>query len=389
MKLKCCSFGEMCRDILANKSRIIMFGAGVLGQITTPEILKLYGVESFVDCYIDNDEGKWNDSVEMFGRHIKIQSPSYLKGCNSNTIILINISRYAEVLKQLEGMECTKGMSGYIMAVMCIHNFCSKLSGGEPVLSKEPLIPKKIHYMWLGKKQLPRNLQKCIDSWKRFCPDYEIIQWNEDNYDVGRNQYMYDAYQSGAYGFVPDYARLDILYRHGGIYMDTDVEVIRNIDALLYQEAFCGVEKWQVINFGGCSGAVKAHSMIEQFLQEREKIRFLDDSGNQNKNTCGFYDTKIALKDGYRVNGKTQNINGMNIYAYDYFHPYDYASGHTNITSNTYSIHRFSGGWLDEKMKQVNKRTAEEYDRVYRMCLSSNFKTKDGGLADVITSGNR
>lgn len=371
MILKCSSFDEMRQFILRGKYKIVMFGAGVVGQVTVPEILASYGLVPYIDCYIDNDDKKWNDDIEILGRKLKINSPAYLKGCAKDTVLLINISRFAEILRQLEAMECTKNMAAYIMPMMCIHNFCSESSEGEPVLLRKPAIPKKIHYMWFGGKKLPDSLQRCMDSWKKYCPDYEIIRWDEDNYDIRKNDYMRAAYDEGAFGFIPDYARLDILYQYGGIYMDTDIELIRNIDSLLCQEAFCGVEKWQVINFGGCSGAVKKHPMIEKFIREREGICFFDASGNQNRMTCGFYDTKTALKSGYKINGKTQCVGGMNIYAYDYFHPYDYMSRRTNITEHTYSIHQFSGGWLEESMRAANEQTAKQYDDIYRMCLAN------------------
>ena len=196
-----------------------------------------------------------------------------------------------------------------------------------------------------------------------------MIRWDESNYDISKNRYMEQAYEAGAYGFVPDYARLDILYEHGGIYMDTDVEVIRNLDDMLYQQAFCGVEKWQTINFGGCSGAVKGHKAVGQFLDERKKIAFLNEDGSQNKNTCGFYDTKVALRNGYKINGKTQNVMGMNIYAFDYFHPYDYMSGQTVETGNTYTVHRFNGGWMNERMRQENINAVKVYNEIYQKCM--------------------
>ena len=140
--------------------------------------------------------------------------------------------------------------------MMCLMNFHKQDVCGIIKEYRKQMIPKKIHYMWLGGKEIPRNLQLCIDSWKKYCPDYEIVQWNESNYDIGKNKYMKMAYENKKYGFVPDYARLDILYNYGGIYMDTDVEVVRSLDDLLYQSAFCGVEKWQTINFGGCSGCL-------------------------------------------------------------------------------------------------------------------------------------
>lgn len=365
MRIECCDFGTLANYIINSNKRFVMFGSGVIGQITTPEILRDNNMLKYLDCYLDNDVHKWGDFVEIDTNKYEIKSPSYLNSCGDNTAILINISRFADVLEQLKGMSCTKNMTAFILPMMCIHNFCSDKSGGEPVLSDVSLIPKVIHYMWLGKKPIPSNLQKCIDSWKKYCPDYEIREWNEDNYDINKHPYMKQAYEKRAYGFVPDYARLDILYNHGGFYLDTDVELKKSLDELRYQEAFVGVEKWQVVNFGGCSGSVKGHPMIKKFLDARQNIFYCDEFGNQNKNTCGFYDTQVILNEGYKINGMTQNINGMNIYAYDYFHSYDYMSGITNETENTYSIHWFNGGWMDDKMKKANEESSRRYLELY------------------------
>lgn len=373
MNIICTSFREMSERIKAKNSRVAFFGAGVLGQVVAPEIFKNCGVLDNLLCYLDNDSSKWGIDVDVYGKTISVMSVDSLKQFGDNTVIILNISRYAEVIEQLESMDCTKKMDCYLMGMMCVHNFCLKESSGELMLCDEPVIQKKIHYMWLGRKELPDNLKKCIESWKKYCPDYEIIEWNEDNYDLDKHPYMKDAYNAGAYGFVPDYARLDILYEHGGIYMDTDVELKKNLDPLLYQEAFCGVEKWQVLNFGGCSGATKGNRTIKRFLDERKKIMFIDESGKENKLTCGFYDTKVAIDLGYELNGKTQSIEGMNIYASDYFHPYDYMSGSLNVTNNTYSVHWFNGGWLDEESRLANKRTAEKYNDLYKRALSARI----------------
>lgn len=369
MILKCTTFEQMKREIIGQDMSITVFGAGAIGTVTVPEILQQYGLLERVLFYIDNSAAAQGQKLDIKNRAVDIEPAGRLSSMKENTAVIIAISRYAAVLEQLQNIPNVENMTCYIMPMMCIHNFCNCASEGVPVLTDKPLIPKKIHYMWLGKKAMPDNLQKCIDSWKKYCPDYEIIRWDESNYDISKNSYMKDAYEAGAYGFVPDYARLDILHQHGGLYMDTDVEVIRNLDDLLYQEAFCGVEKWQVINFGGCSGAVKGNSAILQFLKAREKLSFFNSDGSKNKNTCGFYDTNVVLGNGYKINGKTQNIMGMNIYASDYFHPYDYMSGQTARTEHTYSIHRFNGGWLDDKMRQENAKAAKEYDRVYRECM--------------------
>ncbi|MEY8266586.1 glycosyltransferase [Lachnospiraceae bacterium 64-25] len=373
MILKCTSFEQMSEEIIKQNRSVVIFGAGVIGTVTAPEVLKQQGLLARVRFYIDNNSKMWGTKLEVQGRRVEILPVDKLAQIKENISVIVAISRYAEALEQLSALPCGEQLVCYFMPMMCIHNFCSGISKGSPLLTKQPCIPKRIHYMWLGKKEIPLKLQKCIESWKQFCPDYEIIRWDESNYDLSQNSYMQEAYRAGAYGFVPDYARLDILYRYGGIYMDTDVEVIRSLDTLLYQEAFCGVEKWQVLNFGGCSGAAKGNQMILKFLKERERIPFLNADGSQNKNTCGYYDTKTAIKNGYELNGKTQNISGMNIYAYDYFHPYDYMSGQTLKTENTYTIHRFNGGWLDEKMKAANENAARKYEDLYQSAISNEI----------------
>lgn len=371
MILKCTSLELMNKEMIERDMSIVVFGAGVIGTVTVPELLRQYDLWDRVLFYIDNSCREHRKAVNIGNKAVDVRPADQLNNVGKNTAIIIAISRYAEVLKQLEKMPCTDDMIVYIMPMVCIHNFCSSISDGLPLLEDKPLIPKKIHYIWLGKKPIPDNLQKCINSWKRYCPDYEIIRWDESNYDISKNDYMKQAYEAGAYGFVPDYARLDILYQYGGIYMDTDVEVVKSLDDMLYQRAFCGVEKWQTINFGGCSGAVKGHEALRQLLDYRKNSSFLCEDGSQDKTTCGYYDTKVALRNGYVMNGKTQNIMEMNIYAFDYFHPYDYMSRQIIRTKNTYTIHWFNGGWLDEKMRQDNINTANEYDRIYQKCIKN------------------
>ncbi|MBR1460567.1 hypothetical protein IJ596_02890 [bacterium] len=370
MYLKCNYFNQISKEIKKNNKKIVMFGVGVIGQIIAPQVVKDYGLLEYIDCYIDNDIKKWKNKVSICGKTVNIKSPEYLQECSKNTVIMLNISRFYEVLNQLAQMECTSEMDCYIFSMLCVHNYCLQESIGEIKLSDKPLIPKKIHYMWLGKKMIPDSLKKCIESWKRYCPDYEIIEWNEDNYDVSKHPYMEEAYEAGDYGFVPDYARLDILYTHGGIYMDTDEELFRSLDTLLYQEAFCGVEKWQDISFGACAGSIPGHPMVKKFLDARESLHFINSDGSFNRNTCGFYDTPTALNNGYMINGKCQTIGGLNIYGYDYFVPYDYMTGVCNKTKNTYSVHWYSGGWLDDMTRRANRVTAEKYEKIYRKCLA-------------------
>ncbi len=369
MNIICTSLKKMAKKITDMRSYVVLFGAGAIGRISTPMILRDYGLLDRVECYVDNNAKAWGEHINVCGKELEVRSPKVIEEHPSNLAIILNISRYTDILNQLETMKLSDDVACYLMPMMLVHNYCFEKSNGQSNKSTEQLIPKKLHYMWLGGAELPDTLKKCIDSWEKYCPDYEIIRWDENNYDIDKHPYMKAAYTAKAYGFVPDYARLDILYNEGGIYLDTDVEIKRNIDDLLFQEAFCGVEKWQIINFGGMSGAVKGHPMVKKFLDAREDILFINPDGSQNRNTCGYYDTKVALDNGYRIDGTTQCINGMNIYAYDYFHPYDYMTGSLNMTENTHSVHWFNGGWLDDKMREANKESQRAYEKLYKEAL--------------------
>lgn len=369
MILKTGSFDGMARDIIDNDSRIVIFGVGVVGSTITPEIIREYNLQDRLFCCIDNDKARWNTFIKMCGRDIEILSPSILSKLDGAVTVLVTISRYGSAYEQISNMPGTENYSCYIIPSLCIRNFRSKGNRGVIKTSDVPLIPKKIHYMWLGGTEIPDGLQQCIESWKRFCPDYEIIRWDESNYDVHKNQFIADAYVNGKFGMVPDYARLEILYEHGGIYFDTDVELKKNIDDLLYQEAFCSVEKWQVLNWGGCSGAVKGHPSLVPFLEKWAKRSLIREDGSLDSISSGLIDTSVALRAGYRINGLNQTINGLNIYSYDYFHPYDYMSGKLDMTNDTFSIHHFHGGWLDDQARADNEAAMKNYDELMQSAI--------------------
>ena len=141
-------------------------------------------------------------------------------------------------------------------------------------MSCENRIPKIIHYCWFGKGEKSNLAKQCISSWKEKLKGYEIIEWNENNYDVNRHTYTAEAYKNRKYGFVTDVARLDILYEHGGIYMDTDVTLLKNLDELLYQRGFIATEKWGNVNTGGGCGFTKGHPILKDLIDYRDKFHF-------------------------------------------------------------------------------------------------------------------
>lgn len=364
MKLKNFSYNELAEKIKRERKNIIVYGAGMIGQIVVPDLLKRFHLEEYLLFYVDADPYRQRKKVVAGDCEYETKSLEELQiYCrrNKNGMILITNSHFEPVVKSLDAFTELDGVEACIVPVMQIAESKRHVNPAPARMSEKPLIPKVIHYCWFSGNGMPEKFKRCIESWKKYCPDYEIRRWDESNYDINKNPYMKEACKHHKWGFIPDYARLDILYQYGGIYMDTDVELVRSLDELLYQSAFCGVEKWGNINMGGCSGAVAGHPMIEKMRKAREKVSFIREDGGLNLETCGVYETVPFIAEGMRVDNRVQIINGMTVYSSDYFSPYDYVSGELAMTENTFSIHHFNGGWLDEKEKEQRKKTVEKY----------------------------
>ena len=234
---------------------------------------------------------------------------------------------------------------------------------------KQNNIPKIIHYCWFGKNLYSEDVIKCIESWKKYLPEYEIKKWDESNYDVNKCQFIKEAYEQKKWAFVSDYARLDIIYNYGGIYLDTDVEVIKSFDDLLDNEAFFGFELSTYINSGLGFGAKKKNNIIKENFEYYNNLKFINEDGTLNMINCPSITTNIFKKYGVKLNNKFQVINNVAIYPPEYFCPMSYYTGELNITENTHSIHRYSMSWLDEKTKRW-KRREQKLARIIGIKLS-------------------
>ena len=370
MVLKFDSFDKIREYVNKKETPVVIYGAWMIGQIIMTYIVVEYGIVDKLLFYVDGDSKKQNETIHIGNRNIEIKSLDVLPDIPKDAVILITTSNYTGVISMLNTIEELRENIVAIIPVILALNAEQMPDSSMITESKKFNIPKKINYCWFSGNPMPDYLNKCIESWKKFCPDYEIIRWDEDNYNVEKNLYMKQAYEAKKWGFVPDIARLDILYNYGGLYIDTDVEVIRNLDDLLKYEAFAGVEKWGNINMGGCSGAVPHHPVIKEMLDFRKNEPFVMQDGSFNLTTCGYYETMPLIKKGFKPNNTVQNIAGMTIFSSDYFHPYDYMSGETCITKNTYSIHHFNGGWLDEKHRKDREKTKKEYQ-----CIINSIKS--------------
>ena len=232
------------------------------------------------------------------------------------------------------------------------------------IFEKINMIPKVIHYCWFGRNPLPKLALKCIESWKKYFPDYEIKEWNEDNFDVNIIPYTAEAYKAKKYAFVSDYARFWILYKYGGLYFDTDVEVIKPMDDIIAKGPFMGCEN------AAKAGATAAQlhvapglglgvnpglGLYGEILDDYKNSHFVDENGVFNLKTVVIRTTEVLEKYGFCNTPDIQCVDGIYIYPKEYFCPLDYYTRKLTITPNTYCIHWFDGSWIprSEKLKTM------------------------------------
>lgn len=216
------------------------------------------------------------------------------------------------------------------------------------------MIPKKIHYCWFGKNPLPNDVKKCIESWKKFCPDYEIIKWDEDNFDINSHPFTKAAYEAKAWAFVSDFVRLKVVYDNGGIYLDTDVELIKSLNFLLTNQCYVGIQQQlNLCNTGLGFGAAKNNQVLKDMIKEYDKIEFrLEEKA---KISCPFLNTKVLTDLGYKYTDNIWYSKNITVYPCRYFDPY--APGDTSnlLCKDTISIHHYSASWTSSKNRLRRK----------------------------------
>lgn len=224
------------------------------------------------------------------------------------------------------------------------------------------MIPKVIHYCWFGRGQMPKLALKCIESWKKYCPDYEIKEWNEDNFDVNAIPYTREAYEARKFAFVSDYARFWILYRYGGLYFDTDVEVIRPFDDIVARGPFMGCEQnaspgatLPSVAPGLGLGVNPGLGLYREILDLYAGLHFRNADGTLNLKTVVQYTTELLCQHGLQNKPEIQEVAGVWVYPKEYFNPTDMSNFKVCISKNTYSIHHYAGSWLPQSKRIKSK----------------------------------
>ena len=210
------------------------------------------------------------------------------------------------------------------------------------------MIPKTIHYCWLGGAPLPGLALKCIESWKKFCPDYRIVLWDENNLDLSSDRYVRYQFAAKNWALTTDFLRFKILYDHGGVYFDTDVELIKPIDELLKKHAFIGIDSVGFVNPGSGLGSEKDFPLWKVLLDQYNAYDFSVDPSPPAFSVL----KKFTKSLGYSSTDRILTIKDLTIYPADYFSPINLTTRKLKITDNTYSIHHYLGSWVSDEHKR-------------------------------------
>ena len=241
------------------------------------------------------------------------------------------------------------------------------------VYDEENMIPKIIHYCWFGGGEKSDEIKKYIVSWEKYCPDFIIKEWNEYNFDINENDYCREAYEAKKWAFVTDYVRLKVLYKEGGFYMDTDVEVVKSLEPLRIYDAVSGYES-KVHIPTGVIGACSNNEWIGMLLHDYDKRHFFKADGRCDQTTNVEVITRLTVEKYHiELNGeKTPFGRNMIFLPFDYLCAKSYKTGEVYLTGNTYTIHHFAGSWLDNDMQKYEE-AKRKYFYTYKNLLPVNL----------------
>ncbi|MCI8891506.1 MAG: hypothetical protein HFH34_09225 [Eubacterium sp.] len=342
-------------DAVSSKKKVVAYGAADFLRVISQNFQELK-LDEKIQYVLDSDKSKEGTRIFLKDTEKKIYAPDQLEKENPDEIlILIASSVYAyEIFEQLNQNTKLNNTDCFILSLMIgWHEEIQEI----PHRKKEDMdkIPKKIHCFWFSKEKKTALAVKCMESWKRICPDYEIIEWNTDSYDVTANPYMYQAYQERNWAYVSDYARLDVIYRYGGIYLDLDVLLIKSPDLLLKHDFFVGFDYYRGIE-AAAFGAKQGCSVVKEMLDIYKNKSFDPDTGTSLLNLQPMYLDHFFAQKGYQINGKYQDKDDIVIYPKEVFSARNIFTMEDYIKPETIGIHCCVSGWLSEKRKEMKQK---------------------------------
>lgn len=305
----------------------IIWRLGLLGSLILCSVFYLIGREIF--------KSKFSNSTCIL---LLILFINICEACLFNSVALMMIIFFIGNLESCDEQKEIQNIEEYKVV-------------GEKKQNTKQQIPKKIHYIWLGGKEEPEILTKCKESWKKYCPDYEIIRWDESNLDLDCCEYCGQAYNSKKFAFASDVVRFDILYKEGGIYLDIDVELLKSLDDLLEHKCFMGFEHKGALNPGLIMGAQKKCKTVKELFDSYKEDKFIMEDGSFNMDTICTRTTHYLQNKGLKLDNTRQTIDEVEVYPTEYFCPINPITDKKKITDNTYSVHLYYASWFSRKTK--------------------------------------
>lgn len=339
---------------LVSEKEIVCYGIGK----EFSQIISAYQGYEWIDkigYLVDNNPEKKGETFRIGDKKYTINNLEELRKIPSENIVIFpTCAAFADIIEELNSYSWLDDVDCYVF------HYMFNVSEGKIEKIRQTddvIIPPRIHYCWFGGNPLPERYKRYIDSWERYCPDYEIIEWNESNLDINETAFTSEAYKAGKFGFVPDYFRLKIIYEYGGIYLDTDVEVIKSLDDLRYNEAFCGMEYPGITAFGLGFGAVAHNEIIRGLMSFYKTKHFVNPDGSYDMTPSPVIQSNMIVDIGMKKSASFQNFKGLSVYPVDVLSPKNPYTGELRISENTYTIHHFDGTWMDsqEKVKKHEK----------------------------------
>jgi hypothetical protein len=349
------TFTDFVADVQSTDKRIVGYGAGLIA-VAILDIFSNAGICGNLSRFVDRDPGKYGGSIITGTGKIPICESAELGRLDlANSLLLITCEDFASAITSLDACAEFDDLRCYIYPLLnrsYIADLAAAVrSGGDDIPTGDGVqrIPKVLHYCWFGGSRMSDFLENCLRSWREYNPEYEIVLWNEDNYDVYKNNYTRQAHAGGKFAFVADYARLDILHQYGGVYMDADVKIMKSFDRLLTNNAFMSYDQWPMPN-SAIMGSVPGLEMVKEMLDNpRGHMDFLMSDGSANLTTNSVYEWSLLRNYGFRRDFSLQTIRDITIYP-----PWFFASGgrcglNIEPDAGTYALHYCLESWADDE----------------------------------------
>ncbi|MCR5054862.1 MAG: hypothetical protein K6A69_08465 [Lachnospiraceae bacterium] len=351
---------------------IICYGSGKRFFNRTYPFLLRSGLINNLRGFLEAPGAK---DVELDGKtYAVIKKRELAEADTKNTVLLIAVSGYEEILSQLRSDAVLSGMEAVpSLYLESLYEDLELLSVEKPPLGYRkhdvPVIPKVIHGIWFSDNPMPKLYLECLASWKKYAPDFEIRIWDLNSYKPDHCVFFEQALEHENWAFASDYARADLLRRYGGIYMDLDVEMLRSIDDLIYNDAYMSFESLDRIECGSGMGAKAGHPVIQEICESYEKRPYLKEDGSWDNSTCPVRYTQVIEKHGLKKNGGFQFVEDITVYPFEMLTGKSFDTGIIYKTDLSYTVHHHNGSWIPDGAHHA---IGERYEKIQSLMASKN-----------------